>query len=157
MSFDTAIICLNGHVMNPRSETLSRNNFKFCKKCGEPGISTCPQCSGKIHGMKALGRGWAPFLGPAAYCHECGKPYPWTERALAAARELIELSTLSHEEKSDYNAAIADLTKDTPKTQVALVKFKTLSIKAGTEIAKGVRDITVNIASEVIKKALIGS
>lgn len=74
--------------MNPRSETQPLNNYKFCKQCGEPGISTCPHFNVKIHGAKALGRGvWAPFLRPAAYCHECGKPYPWTEHALTAARD----------------------------------------------------------------------
>jgi hypothetical protein len=91
------------------------------------------------------------------HCHECGKAYPWTERALEAARDLIALSDrLSIQEKEDFGRAVADVTTDTPRSKVAAQKIKIYSAKAGREIAQGVRDIAVNIASETMKKILLG-
>jgi hypothetical protein len=91
------------------------------------------------------------------HCRECGKPYPWTQRAVEAARDLISLSEkLSDAEKEDFTRAVGDIATDTPRSKAAVQKIKIYSAKAGREIAQGVRDIAVNIASETLKKILLG-
>src|SRR6266699_2211008 len=100
---DVALICLNGHTVNDSSRTSPQFNKKFCDRCGEPTTSECPACKAPIKGdYKApgfivIGHGEMP---PPAYCEACGKGFPWTERKLAAAREVIdELHELSKEEQ----------------------------------------------------------
>ena len=55
-----------------------------------------------------------------AYCSNCGKPHPWTEKALEAVQELIdETEGLSKEDKDKLKQSIPDLLTETPKTAVA--------------------------------------
>ena len=153
--YDTALVCMNGHAINSSSLRPPQFNAPHCDQCGEPGISECPSCGESIRGhyWGVLSIGYDV----PRHCHGCGKPYPWTERALEAARELIALSDkLSVQEKEEFSKAVAEITSDTPKSKVAVQKIKTHSAKAGREIAQGVRDIAVNIASEAVKKILLG-
>src|SRR5690348_16101276 len=81
--WDTAQVCLNGHVVNEYSVSQPHYNAPRCPECGEPTITACANCStpirGRIHdgGFPSL----APFTRPP-YCHSCGEAYPWTERAI---------------------------------------------------------------------------
>jgi hypothetical protein len=86
----------------------------------------------------------------------CGKPYPWTETALETARELIQELELSQEDKDTLEGTIDDLVTDSPKTQVAAMRFKRLVLKAGHGMLQVFRDILVDVASETAKKAIWG-
>ncbi len=48
--YDTAQICINGHVINSMSKSHPEHNKKFCDKCGEPTITNCPKCNAPIRG-----------------------------------------------------------------------------------------------------------
>ena len=48
------------------------------------------------------------------------------------------------------------MTKDSPKTQVASLRFKKVMSKVGNSVASGVRDIVVDVLSEAAKKAIWG-
>jgi hypothetical protein len=50
---------------------------------------------------------------------------------------------------------IPSLINDSPKTSVAVIKFKTYALKAGSEIGKAVRDIVVGVVSDVVKNAIM--
>lgn len=63
---------------------------------------------------------------------------------------------LSDIEKETLKSTFDDLVVDTPKTQIAAQKYKNLMSKAKANIAKALRDILVDIASEAAKKALFG-
>jgi len=94
---------------------------------------------------------------PSAFCHNCGKAFPWTERKIASAVELVEVGAdLSPEEMQQFRSDLTELTKDSPKTQVASLRFKKVMGKAGKSIASGVRDIVVDVLSESAKKAIWG-
>jgi hypothetical protein len=83
---------------------------------------------------------------------------PWTERKVAAAVELVEVGAdLSSEEVAQFRSDLTDLTKDSPKTQVASLRFKKLMAKVGKPIASGVRDIVIDVLSETAKKAIWGT
>ena len=92
---------------------------------------------------------------PPAFSPDCGKPFPWTERRLEAARELAhEAEHLSGEEKQQLADSLDDLTRDTPRTQVAASRFKRLAAKAGVETGNALRAVLVDVMSEAAKKAL---
>lgn len=90
------------------------------------------------------------------FCHDCGRPYPWTEATVKAAKELAdELDKLSLEEREMLKKSIDDIIRDTPQTTVAATRFKKLIIKAGQPAAKAFRDLFVDVASETAKKIIL--
>jgi hypothetical protein len=160
--YGIAQICLNGHLLTSKSNVgeLVQN---FCSNCGESIISTCPHCSTPIRGSyreksHITGIDYRYFNGrylTPSYCYNCGSAFPWTQRSKEAATELINLSNdLSESEKTDFKESIEDLIHDTPKTSIALIKFKKYAAKAGGEIAKGLKDILIDLVSESVKKAI---
>ena len=169
---DTSSVCLNGHMINNRTHTLPELNKKFCSSCGEPTTSSCPNCKTDILGAIPKVRqinvisetGSKPeteFIWPdepkkpTAYCHNCGKPYPWTERKIQATVEMIDLlEDIPAEEKTNLKADIPDIMHNSPRSEVACMRYKTVLGK----ISGMARDVFVNvvsdIASETIKKSM---
>ncbi len=152
--YDTAQICLNGHVM---TKMYSSPEFrkKYCEKCGEPTITQCTECKTLIRGSYEGVYG-ATYEVPA-YCRSCGKPYPWTKIKIESAEELTnELENLSEEEIKIIKNSINDMVSDTPKTQLATTRFKKLITKAGGFAVNTLRDLVIDIASDTAKKYLQG-
>ncbi|MBN8658226.1 MAG: DUF2321 domain-containing protein [Anaerolineae bacterium] len=158
-SYDIAQICLNGHVITDRLKRAPDRAQKFCDKCGEPTISQCQSCNALIRGYYHIPGSFIISNTSSApgYCYECGKPYPWIERKLQAAWELAdELEELSEEEKQKLKSSLEEVTRDTPKTEVATTKLKKLLSKLGKESYQLVKQTLVEIATEAAKKALFG-
>lgn len=152
--YDTAQICLNGHVVNASSTRLPQDNKAFCEKCGAATTTACPSCGSGIRGNYYGRRVFVPLSRPS-FCPDCGKPYPWTDSALQAAKELAqELEGLTHEERKTLSKDLDDIVADTPRTQVAAVRLKKMLAKAGKVGAQAVRDILVDVASEAAKKII---
>jgi hypothetical protein len=157
--YDVAQICLNGHVTNDGIQQFPQGNKKFCPKCGEATTIACPNCGHPIRGdyisdlVVVMGHHYrAP-----AYCENCGKPYPWTERTKTAAEQLAkQLPGLSDAERGEISDSLDDLVTDTPKSKPAALKVKTLLAKAGGEAAGMLRDLVVAVSSEAVKKVLLG-
>lgn len=155
--FDVAQICLNGHVANSTTQRFPQHNKDFCGKCGQPTITACPNCGKPIQGkyhqpnvVDLTGDDPAP-----AHCIGCGKPYPWTEGRLTAAKELAqEMEGLTAEERNLLTKSLDDLIGDTSQTPVAATRVKRLLTKAGGATLQAFRDILVDIASETAKKTL---
>ena len=63
---------------------------------------------------------------------------------------------LSIAEKEDFKGSIKDLMIPTPRTTLAVTKYKVYIKKAGTEVAKGLKDILIDVVSETVKKAIWG-
>lgn len=155
--YDVAQICINGHVINSMSQSYPVHNQKFCDKCGERTISECPKCKTPIRGYylaTAIVVIGSDYSRPS-FCHNCGQPYPWTEKKLQAAQELAqELHKLSEEEKDLLKKSLDDIIRDTSQTPVAVARFKRLVAKAGVEAAQAFKDILVDIVSETVKKGI---
>ena len=154
--YDNAQVCLNGHPTNRNVEDYPDRSQPYCDKCGEKTITACQHCKSAI-------RGWyqgAPPIGnyvPPNFCHNCGKPYPWTESRLEAAAELAEeIEGLTDEERETVKKSLADLVKDTPRTTVAATRFKRLASRAGKETANAFRQLLVDIVSETARKTIWG-
>lgn len=158
MGYKTAEICLNGHVISPRSD--ANNHEEYCSKCGAKTITVCPNCASQIRGWYVK-EGVVTILPDKlsfprpAYCPSCGKPYPWTESALENAALLIEEEEeFSQEQKSKLIESLPDIVSETPKTNVATIRFKKALSSAGKFTAEGIRQFCIDFACELAKKSL---
>jgi hypothetical protein len=93
--------------------------------------------------------------GPPKFCGECGKTFPWTEKALSAAKEYTDdLEQLSAEEKTTLKNTFNDLTSDTARTPVAANRFKKFLGKIGPLGGTVLLKIIETVASDTAKKYL---
>lgn len=158
-AYDTAQICVNGHLINDSAEGYPIHNSPHCPKCGAKTITHCPDCQAKIQGAyhaEGILSG-LDELSVAPFCRACGKAFPWTASALESARFLAdETDTLTTTEREQLKSTFDDLIGDTPRTTLAATRFKKFMLKAGKETARAFRDIFVDIASETAKKSIFG-
>ncbi len=151
-----ALICLNGHCISYSIDDHPEHNAPFCSKCGAETIRVCPNCQTKIRGDYYV-EGYTDFreFKPPAYCHNCGKPFPWTEKALTCAKELIyEDEQLTNQQKEDLINVLPDVIVETPRTNLAVIRIKKCLLIAGKYTAEGVRQFSIDFACELAKKQL---
>lgn len=158
-TYRVAQICLNWHVATSSADQHPQLMERFCSTCGEATIMHCPHCSTSIRGnydvpdIVFVGS----FYDRPRYCYNCGKPFPWTERSIASAMGLVEEGgDLSAQELQQLHVDLLELTKDSPKIQVASLRFKKAMGKLGGSVASGVKDIIVDVLSEAAKKVIFG-
>ena len=157
--YDAAQICLNGHVINDNFHDYPDHNACNCPKCGEPTTIACASCKAEIRGSyeaDGVALFGAQYQLPA-FCHNCGRPYPWTDRKLKAATELAdELDELNPEEKEKLKRSLNDLVRESANSEVASLRFKKVMKKVGKESYEGMKSILTSIASEALKKTIFG-
>lgn len=119
----------------------------FCARCGAQNISACQYCQAPIE-LRHVGS-------RPGYCGGCGKPFPWTETAVSAAKEYTdELDQLSPEEKTMLKGTFDDLTIDTARTPLAANRFKKLMNKIGPNAAGVLSKIVETVMTEAVKKMM---
>ena len=157
--FHVGMACLNGHAVNDSADSSPEFSSPFCKQCGEATITQCPKCNQHIHGsyyapsVIVLGSHWKP----PKFCHACGKPYPWTELAAEAISEAIgELDGLSTDDAEKLRASINDVLNETPKTDLAVGRFKKAIAKGGKFGGKMLYDTIIKFGAEVAVKSIMG-
>jgi hypothetical protein len=158
-TYATAAVCLRGHVATADAERHGAVS-KFCSKCGSEIITTCPSCAAPIHGhyvppgISGVG---GLFKSLGSYCHQCGKPYPWTVEKLEAAKGLAEeLENVTAEDREKLKVAIDDLAAGGPRAEAAAARIKRMLGKASTAVGQALWKISVEVASEAAKKILTG-
>jgi hypothetical protein len=159
MSYDVSQICLNGHTITRIANRYPQFRLKFCKECGEATTMECLNCNTPIQGEYyvegVLSLTETPP--PPHYCHECGKAYPWTSRRIEAAKELAdEFSELSEEERNSLKKSLDNIAIDSPKTEVAAIRFKRIMSKVGKESYSAMRTSITDVLSETAKKTILG-
>ncbi|EOI53405.1 DUF2321 domain-containing protein [Enterococcus gilvus] len=151
-------ICLNGHqVTDHYSSSNNPNPPEFCELCGEKVIVTCPNCEQAILGDRDIdGVITVGFTKSVPnYCKSCGTPFPWTQKILEGAAELVALDDgLSDQDKQLIESAIPDLLVDTPKTKVAEAKFSKGYSKASKLVKDSLYNLLVDVLSETVKKTI---
>lgn len=152
-----AHICTNGHVISSASETSEIRSIKFCTKCSAPIIGKCSFCSANITGKysaEMFGISGQRYDRPA-YCHNCGKPYPWTESALEAMKEIIwEDEDLFDDEKERMNQSLPDLLTETPRTDLAIMRVKKFAMRATKGVGSALLSFIVEHGCEKVVTAL---
>ncbi|BDS17319.1 hypothetical protein JUM001_15530 [Clostridium perfringens] len=154
-SYDTAQICLNGHIVNSSFNKYPENSRKYCTSCGAKTIINCQKCNAEIIGSYTGKYTFTSLKTVPLYCYNCGSPYPWTEEKLNSANELLALEgSLSEEELDYFKRNLNSVLVDTPKTKVVATKLKLAIAKTSSAVGSALRDIFVDIASEAAKKVL---
>ena len=104
-TYRTAVVCPNGHVSTSSADTSPELRETYCSQCGEPTITQCPYCNANIRGyydvpgVISIGHTHEP----PAFCFNCGKAFPWTERKISGALELMkEGGELTEEEYQQF-------------------------------------------------------
>ena len=154
--YDTAQVCRNGHVRNPGIHNSPQSTERYCSDCGAATVTQCEHCHqsirGTLQGVVSFGLAEAP-----SFCHGCGRPYPWTEQALEAARTLIsEEMQLEPADQASLVAAVDELVRDTPKTQVAAMTYRRLVKRAAAGTGEVLKEALKSIIAEGAKRALFG-
>jgi hypothetical protein len=136
----------------------SNSEFRktFCDKCGEATVMACPDCESPIQGQYHCPGviGFFKYHAPH-YCHNCGKPFPWTSRALEAARQLaLDDDTLSDDESERFAKDLVEVTRETPQAKASANRIKKMLATMSVGTASAIRDILVDIVSESVKKMM---
>lgn len=156
--YNTAQICLNGHIISRRINGNSSLMEKFCTKCGAETICNCLNCGEKIRGKYEVERviDLTTDKSPAPlYCHNCGNPYPWTEDALEAARMVIdEEERFSTSDRENLKKSLPDLLSDTPRTTLATLRFKKAMSVVGKTTKEALMKFVVSLACDAAKSQL---
>ena len=118
-------ICKKGHLQESILKLNEKCLNKFCQDCGSEIIDACPNCNSIIQGgilkvKKEIDLYNTDFFNqryyekeyriPTSYipkyCHNCGKPYPWTEEFLNIYKETLSLALENEAELQNkiYNA-----------------------------------------------------
>ncbi|WP_182914278.1 DUF2321 domain-containing protein [Paenibacillus sp. 1011MAR3C5] len=154
--YEVSTICRNGHFI---TSARQQHSDKFCRSCGVPNISSCQQCNTPIRGkyrsdgiLDLTSYDYVP-----AYCPTCSEAYPWTEKLLSNAVELISLDEkLSPQHKELIKLAMPDLIVETPSSPVAVAKYKKYMATASDFIKDGMRNLLYDVVSETVKKSIWG-
>jgi hypothetical protein len=156
--YKTAAVCVRGHIGTSNLEYKPDLAANFCKECGGQIITACPSCQTPIRGVYTV-RGTSRSFGytPPNYCEDCGQPFPWiTEKLKAASALADELENLSDVDRQKIKQSLDEITKDTPNTDLAVIRLKKFLGKATDAIGQALWKATIEIATEAAKKALLG-
>jgi hypothetical protein len=156
--YDTAQICKNGHVITAYYEKYPDGRKAFCEKCGAAAITQCEGCRGTIRAKYHSDIPMSPgSYSTPSFCPSCGRPYPWTVLKMEAAKELIEeMEGLEVGERRLLGQSLDELATDSPKAEVAGLRFKRIMKKVSKESYAAMKTVVTNILSESIKKTLFG-
>lgn len=154
MPYNNATICLNGHIVSK----YNSNSQKYCTKCGAETYSYCLKCNHPIRGLYdtpgvcILAKRSLPL---PYYCYECGSPYPWTEKILENAVELLALDDdLDKSSKTLIKNAIPRLLVDTPTMPIAIANYQKGTSSAGQVLKDSLRQLLKDVICEAAKKVL---
>ena len=177
--FETAQICLQGHVVTSNYERNVGERTPFCSACGERTIHECPNCHAPIRGTHYVKKPVTtvknaffqmkhqvlrerrgdrePYKVPA-YCHNCGAPFPWTQSAIAEASDLVEkeMPELSTDEKAEFKAALPKVISDTPLTTRAAKMISRLLKKVAPTANETFKQIIYRLAADGAKVLIWG-
>lgn len=145
-------ICENGHIVGS-SEYV---NHSFCQKCGGSIISACRYCKEYIRESMIndpsimISNDELPY-----YCCFCGKPYPWTEKIISNAYELVWMDeSLDDEAKKLLVDAIPNLLVDTPDTKLSTARYSSIIKKAQRNTVDMLKQLLVEVVIETVKIVL---
>lgn len=156
--YDVAQICLNGHVVNSLVKTNPNPGGKFCEDCGKNTITCCKECNHEIRGYYHSSNVFSYIYSAPNHCSNCGNPYPWTVSKTQALNELFsELEEISDADKDKLVKSIDDIITETPKTELASNRVKSILNKITPEHKEIVKSIGLKLICESAQKLIFGS
>ncbi|WP_418284885.1 DUF2321 domain-containing protein [Halorubrum sp. DTA46] len=85
-------VCENSHIRSIEAEYDDIEHDPYCRKCGEPVHSVCPNCNNAPIKVDGYTRDdGSPYWRVQEYCHHCGEAYPWgPSRFTEVTREIAK-------------------------------------------------------------------
>lgn len=154
-NYYNAAVCINGHIID---NTLYDEDTvdNFCNKCGGKIVTTCSNCGTKIRGQIISRHIVVPVeqRKPHSYCHECGNPYPWTEKAIFAMMKILREEKLDNELISSIEDSIPDMLSETPGSSLAVIRLKKILSAVGKVTGDTILKFVVTYGCEAVITAL---
>lgn len=150
--YETAQICLNGHVISYESD----GDEKCCSKCGSKTIRSCQKCGTKIRGCEIYDFPVVniKYVTPK-YCPNCGSPYPWTSAAIEATKIMLEESEeINATYRDRLIESLPDIVSETPKTSLAVNRANNVLKSVGKFTADALREFVITFGCELAKSQL---
>lgn len=164
-------ICEKGHLQTSILESSENYENLYCKECGSKIIDKCLYCNSEIQGGVAhytvemdivykqpiINTQKYPNNVVPKYCHNCGKPYPWTEGFLNVYKETLSLALENETELQNkiYNAT-EELVKNNFDLKSPMANFFKLLLNKAGDLAKDVVvDTLSSVASEQFLQFLV--
>ncbi|ESU31844.1 hypothetical protein G3A_14315 [Bacillus sp. 17376] len=158
MAYDIAQICLNGHITNDSVNRYPVDSKNYCDTCGSKTIKECQSCKVAIQGAMYSEYSYEALENPPSYCIHCGDAFPWINLALEAAEELANIiDELGEHDKKILTDSLAELVKDTPRREVAVIKVKSILKGLDSHFSDGFKNILYNVLSQPITEKIWGS
>jgi hypothetical protein len=150
--YDTAQVCLNGHVITDTYYRVPQFRQDFCSMCGQATVHQCKACGTEIRGdyyvPGVIDLTMSKKVAPS-FCHGCGKPHPWTAAKILAAQAMAdEVEGLNDAERVMLKASIEQIASDTPMTEVAVTRIKKLIPKVAKEGVGALRRLIIDVAGK---------
>lgn len=165
-------ICKKGHLQTSILGFSEKYENLYCKECGSEIIDVCPNCNSIIQGgtfevKKEIELYNTDFFSPGyyekeyriptsyipKYCHNCGKPYPWTEDFLNTYKDALSLVLGNEKELQNkiYNAT-EELVKNNFDLKSPMATFFKLLLNKAGDLTK---DVVVNTLSSVASEQFL--
>ncbi len=97
--------------------------------------------------MQKIGRARVP-----SYCMNCGKPYPWTQKKIVTAIQILtEFGDLEAKEKATIEQDVENIAKDVPEAELSARRIDRVLKKcsgAGYEI---LMELASSTAAKILK------
>ncbi len=148
LDYYTMQVCLSGHCINGSYYHDPHQNPAFCPDCGEPTITACQECKAPIKGDFAGVPTFSKRPVPA-FCDACGLAYPWQVSRAANAIELLRLEGVEEAVVQEIEKNLPDVTRNTPRTQVAVLRIRKVLLQAG----KPIYDVGVKVVGDIAAAA----
>lgn len=158
-SHDVMQVCRRGHMITALAGSGSALVSEHCSDCGASTVIACEHCKATIRGFYVVdeyGYGGVAPDHPPSFCHNCGKPHPWTDERLQAAREYAaEVDELSPDERVKLAESFQDIVSDNPRTNLAVTRIKKYMVKVGKPVGEALYKAALDVASDAVKKLLM--
>jgi hypothetical protein len=89
-----------------------------------------------------------------SFCEKCGKPFPWTESRLEAAKDLANQLELDIPERTLLEKSIEEIVRDTPRAPAEAVRFKRIVEGARPWALGAFKEILFGVVGEGVKKMI---
>lgn len=152
-SYDVMQVCLNGHQITTSLISYPQHGRAYCKDCGSPTISACPDCNANMRGYLRGSMSLSDIPVPN-YCEDCGRPFPWHEAAIENMKDILRQEDLADDQLAIFDAALPDVLRDTPKTESSAMRVRKVLQGLGKPAYAVMVRVLSDVASESAKKSL---
>lgn len=92
-----------------------------------------------------------PIVVPS-YCSNCGNPYPWTEKKIMTAIQILaEFGNLDEEEKKTINQDVENIAKDVPETELSARRIKRIWERGKSVGYEAIMEFASRTAAKILK------